>query len=87
MIEFIIEGQNLDPALRQMERSDAIRVLGAHISTRLPGARVDGMRMSVMVKAESPAEARKLVESYLPPDESISVRPALGYGLRSVSPR
>ena len=77
MIEIMIEGKGLEPALRQMERSDAIRVLGPHISAHYPGAEVDGMRVAVKVRAASTTEARDLVRSYLPPDGNYIVRPAL----------
>ncbi len=73
--ELIVEGKALEPALREMDRSPDIKVLGPHISTRYPGAGVEGMRIAVRVRAHSPAEASSLVRSYLP--ESCKVRPSL----------
>ncbi len=78
MIELIVEGKGLEPMLREMERSGAIRVLGAHVSATYPGAGVDGMRMAVKVMADTPAEARDLVRRYLPPNGNYTVRPSLG---------
>jgi hypothetical protein len=75
MIELIVEGKALEPALREMERSPDIRVIGPHISTRYPGAGIKGMRIAVKVRADSPAEASSRVRSYLP--EGCTVRPSL----------
>ena len=74
-IELIVEGKALAPALREMERSPDIKVLGPHISTRHPGAGVEGMRIAVRVRADSPAEASGLVRRYLP--EGCTIRPSL----------
>ncbi len=76
MIELIVEGKALEPALREMERSPDIRIIGPHISARYPGAGVEGMRIAVAVRAESAGEARDLVRRYLP--EGCSVRASLG---------
>lgn len=73
--EVIVEGKALEPALREMERSPDIKVLGPHISTRYPGSGVEGMRIAVKVRADSPAEASSLVRRYLP--EGCTVRPSL----------
>lgn len=75
MIELIVEGKALEPALREMERSPDIRVIGPHISTRYPGSGVEGMRIAIAVRADSAADARERVRRYLP--EGCSVRPAL----------
>ena len=77
MVELIVEGRNLAPMLREMERSPAIRVIGPHISSRYPGAQVDDKRIAVRVAADTAADARDLVRRYLPPDGSYVVRPAL----------
>ena len=77
MIELIVEGKGLEPLLREMERSPAIRVIGPHISSHYPGAQVHGQRIAVRVKADTAAEARELVRRYLPPDGNYSIRPAL----------
>ncbi len=77
MVELIVEGKNLAPMLREMERSPAIRVIGPHISSRYPGAQVDDKRIAVRVAADTAAEARELVGSYLPPDRNYVVRPSL----------
>ena len=77
MIELIVEGKGLEPMLRQMERSPFIRVIGPHISSRYPGAQVNGQRIAVRVNAASAGEARDLVRHYLPPDGGYTIRPAL----------
>jgi hypothetical protein len=77
MIEFVIEGRGLESAFREMERSDAIRVLGPHITTRERGNDVETMRITVQVAVDNPREARDLILSYLPPDGRYRVRPSL----------
>ncbi len=74
-IELIVEGKGLEPALREMERSPDIKVIGPHISTRYPGSGVDEMRMAIAVRADTAAEAREMVRRYLP--EGTSVRASL----------
>ncbi len=71
MIELIIEGKGLAPALREMERSPYIEVLGPHISNRRSEARVTGIRIAV----HSAAEASSVVRHYLP--EGARVKPCL----------
>ncbi len=75
MIELIVEGKSLEPALRAMDRSPAIRVIGPDIWTPNPGSEVISPRVAVEVRAESAAEASTLVRRYLPDD--CKVRPAL----------
>ncbi|MGZ8666196.1 MAG: hypothetical protein ACXWZM_03670 [Solirubrobacterales bacterium] len=77
MIELIIEGKGLEPLLREMERSPAIKVIGPHISSRFPDAGVNGQRIAIRVAAANAAEARDLVRRYLPPQGNYSIRPAL----------
>ena len=52
----VVEGKGLEPMLREMERNPAIRVIGPHISTRDPAARVEGQRIAVRVKADTAAQ-------------------------------
>jgi hypothetical protein len=77
MIEMIVEGRGLEPMLREMGRSHSIKVIGAHISGRYPGDGNGGKRVTVRVKADTAAEARELLRSYLPPDGNFTIRPAL----------
>ena len=76
VVELIVEGRGLEPVLREMERSPAIRVIGSHISSRDP--RAEGMRVTVRVAVATAAEARELLGSYLPADGNYTVRPSLG---------
>ena len=76
-IDLIIEGKGLEPALREMERSPDIKVIGPHICGRNPGAGTPGMRIAVRVNADTPAEARELLRRYLPADGNYVIRPAL----------
>ncbi len=75
MIELIVEGKSLEPALRAMDRSPAIKVIGPDIRTENSGSEDVSPRMAVEVRAESAAEASTLVRRYLPDD--CTVRPAL----------
>jgi hypothetical protein len=75
--EFVIEGEDPRPYLRQMEKSGAVRVLGPHIDSHYyPGSDFEGMRMAVKVSAASVTDARKLVEGYLP-DLGFNVKPVI----------
>ena len=75
MIELIVEGKGLEPVLREMERSPAIRVIGSDISSRAP--RAEGMRITVSVAVSTAAEARDLLSSYLPAEGTYTVGPSL----------
>ena len=77
MIELIVEGKDLAPILREMERSPAINVIGPHISSQYPGAQVDDKRVAVKVNAGSAGEARDLIATYLPPHGGYAISPAL----------
>ena len=70
----VIEGEGLQPHLREMEESGRVRVLGPHISRHYLGSGINGMRMSVKVDSDSPAEARRLILDFLPPDGDFTVR-------------
>lgn len=74
VVELIIEGEGLEAALREMDMSGLITVVGADITT---GSDLEGHRIVVRVAAENAAEARELVEQYLPPQGDYSIRPAL----------
>lgn len=74
--EVVIEGEDLQPLLREMEESGLVRVLGPHISRYYPGAGINGSRMSVKVTSDTPQEARELIWRFLPDDGDYTVRMA-----------
>ena len=77
VVEMILEGERLEPVLREMDRSPAIRVIGPHVSWQFPGSGATGQRITIRVAVKTAAEARELVRSYLPADGDYSIRPAL----------
>lgn len=77
VVELVIEGRDLESSLREMDKSGLITVVGPHIPTGMSGSGVDGHRIVIRVAAENAADARELVEQYLPPRGDYSIRPAL----------
>jgi hypothetical protein len=74
VVELIIVGEGLEAALREMDMSGLITVVGAGIRT---GSGLEAHRIVVRVAAADVAEARELVGQYLPPEGEYSIRPAL----------
>ena len=70
---FVVEGRGLGSALAEMERSDAVRVLGPHISTYYPGSGADGERMVVVATARDVDSAEQLLWNYLGPSRNYAV--------------
>ncbi len=70
---FVIEGRGLGSALAEMERSDAVRVLGPHISTYYPGSGADGERMVVVATARDAQAAEEVLWDYLGPRSNYAV--------------
>jgi hypothetical protein len=75
-IYLVIEGDGLQPVLREMEQKHKVRVLGPDLSRNYLGSGVTGSRMVVKVDAESVGTAMELVKGFLPEDADFTVQAA-----------